>query len=732
MKYLRRSIFLALLLTGAIVVGACSSSEATPTPITPSEERASSTPLPTPSPTAEQRTNAPSPTSTPVPITSPIDQPPEGFKIFVAEEVGLGFHYPESWNLGSYISQFGADAVVDNPDETVQIIFYLSGVERADLTDDDRINQTVDLFRNVLSDPDEVKTVDPLRLDSGITALRRDFIYLRDYGTYESRLFLLSAALRTYVITVSGTRDALERDGAGAEAILRSTVVFEPAMFGVAREHSLTMPWSDPITLDPAMSREGTSHLIVAHLFSGLTRFDESLTVQLDLAESVELDASGTVYTFTLRDDASFHDGRRITAEDVRYSMERASDPGLHSATTALYLGDIVGVIDRLEGSATTISGVEVVDERTIRLTIDAPKAYFLAKLTYPTAYVVDRENIEPRGYDWWQGSINGSGPFKLKEWTEGEVLMLERFDRYHTPSSLPYAVFPINLGTPMQLYEAELSDVAFIGGATVDRALDPANGLEDQLRIFPQFLVSYVGFNTTKAPFDDPVVRRAFVMALDRDGLNEIVYGGKVDTAKGLLPPGLPGYNAELEGLPYDPVAAKAALDGSRYAGEAFPTVTFTTAGFGAVPADLQFMIDDWRRNLGVTVEVRTLDPDAYYYALANEIDNLFDYGWIADYPDPQNFLDVLLHSTSVDNNVGGYNNADYDRLIEEARTEQDNGRRMALYQQAEKILVEDAAIIPLYHAPDYVLTKPYVQGFTIGPLGLPLLHNVVIGPRE
>jgi oligopeptide transport system substrate-binding protein len=729
--FLRYSVLVALLLTGALVVTGCSSGDATPTPVTQHEDSPSFEPVPTPSPTPSLEAGRPSPTPTAIPIVSPIVEAPDGFNLFVEEEVGLGFHYPESWSLGSYLSQFGADAVVDNADETVQVLFY-SGFEAAALPDDERIDQAVELFRTVLTDPEEVREAAALNLDSGVTALRRDFIYPRENDTYESRLFLLSAGLRTYVVTVSGTTDALDRDWAGAEAILRSTVVFEPAMFGVPREHSLTMPWSDPITLDPAMSREGTSHLIIAHLFSGLTRFDESLAVQLDLAASVDVDESGTTYTFTLREDALFHDGRRITAGDVRYSIERAAVPGLHSATTALYLGDIVGVMDKLEGNATTVSGVEVVDESTIKLTIDAPKAYFLAKLTYPTAYVVDQKDIEPRGYDWWQGPINGSGPFKLKEWTEGEVLILERFDGYHTPSSLPYAVFPINLGTSMQLYEADISDIAFIGGATVDRALDPANGLEDQLRIFPQFLVNYVGFNTTKPPFDDPQVRRAFVMALNREELIEIVYGGKVDAAKGLLPPGLPGYNGSLEGLPYDPAAAKEALDSSRYAGSAFPNVTFTTAGSGGVPADLQFMIDDWRRNLGVTVEVRTLVPDAYYYALANEVDNLFDYGWIADYPDPQNFLDVLLHSTSVDNNVGGYNNSDYDRLIEEARTEQDQNRRMALYQQAEAILVNDAAIIPLYHSPDYVLTKPYVQGFSIGPLGIPLLHNVVIGPRE
>lgn len=719
------------MLAASLLLAACSSDGTTPTPTTPNEQLPDSRAEPTPTPTAPAIAIGAPPTPTPAPIDSPIADPPEGFDIFVEEAVGLGFHYPDTWNLGSLISQFGADAIVDNPDETVQVLFY-SGVEVSNLSDEERTDQAVDLFKTILTDPESVEERRSLELDSGVTAVRRDFIYQRDDGVFETRLFLLSAALRSYVVTVSGTRESIERDWADAEAIIRSVVVFEPAMFGVAREHSLTMPWSDPITLDPAMSREGTSHLIVAHLFSGLTRFDESLAVQLDLAKSVEVDSTGTVYSFVLRDDARFHDGRPITAEDVRYSIERAADPGLHSATASLYLGDIVGIADKLAGTAEAVAGIEVVDKSTIKLTIDAPKAYFLAKLTYPTAYVVDRRDIEQRGYDWWQGSINGSGPFTLKEWTEGEVLIIERFNGFHTPSTLPYAVFPINLGTSMQLYEAEMSDVAFIGGSTVDRALDPANGLEDQLRIFPQFLVNYVGFNVTRAPFDDPLVRRAFVMGLDREGLIEVVFDGKVDTAKGLLPPGLPGYNEALESLPYDPAAAKAALAASKYAGDAFPEVVFTTAGFGGVPADLQFMIDEWQRNLGVTVSVRTLDPDAYYYALANEIDNLFDYGWIADYPDPQNFLDVLLHSSSVENNVGHYANAKYDQLIEDARTERDQARRMELYQEAEQILVNDAAIIPLYHAPDYVLTKPYVQGFTIGPLGIPLLHNVVIGPRQ
>jgi hypothetical protein len=212
------------------------------------------------------------------------------------------------------------------------------------------------------------------------------------------------------------------------------------------------------------------------------------------------------------------------------------------------------------------------------------------------------------------------------------------------------------------------------------------------------------------------------------RDAVVEVLFDNDVTVAKGLLPPGLPGYNDGLKGIPFDPEGARALLAQSKYGGS-LPDIVYTTSGLGGIPGDVQFLVDAWSTNLGVDVEVRQLAPDAYFYTLYEELDNLFHFGWIADYPDPENFLDVLLHSEAVENNVGHYSNAEYDRLLEEARTETDTGRRMALYQQAEQILVDDAGFIPLYHAPDYVLTKPFIEGFAIGPLGIPLLQNVTIG---
>ena len=725
-----RIVLLALLLTAIV---ACAGDAPTPTPTTSRETPTTPTPGPTLTPTATPRP-ATTPTATPVPIVSPIGDPPAGFRLHVDAENGFGLHYPNAWRQGTLSNAFGADVVLETTDGTLRIAIY-TGIEAADTTAELRADQTAKIFAELLGEPSEIASRDPLALDNGDAMLRRDLLYPPSESARDLHLYLLTEVLRTYVVTVSGSRSTLDGQAALVERVLRSFVAFEPARFGVPRELSLTMPGDDPITLDPAMSREATSHLYVSHIFSGLVRFDESLAIQMDLAESVDVDETGTVYTFVLRDGVTFHNGRRITAEDVRYSFERAADPSLNSPTAGLYLSDVVGVDEKLAGDAQSIAGIEVVNDRTVRLTIDAPKAYFLAKLTYPTAFVVDRNDVQPRGAEWWKGAINGSGPFKLKEWTEGELVVLERFDGYHTPASLPYAVFPINFGTPLQLYEAGIGDVAFIGGALIDRARDPSGGLGGRLREFPQFLVNYVGFNAQEPPFDDPKVRRAFALAIDRQDLLDVVFGPDVELAKGLLPPGLPGYNPGLEAIPYDPALARQLLReskyGVQYSSGGFPDVVFTTSSFGAVSGDIQYMVGQWSTNLGIDVQVRGLDPNVYYYALASEVDNLFDYGWIADYPDPQNFLDVLLHSRSAENNVGGYSNREFDRLLEEARSEPDHARRMDLYQRAERLMLDDAAIIPLYHAPDYVLTKPYVDGFHVSPLGVPLLQNVRILPR-
>lgn len=491
----------------------------------------------------------------------------------------------------------------------------------------------------------------------------------------------------------------------------------------------LTMPWDDPITLDPAISRETRSHLFVGSIFSGLVRFDHELRLQPDLAEMIEVDETGTVYTFTIRQGAQFHDGRRIAAYDVKYSIDRATDPTLMSATAPLYLGDIVGVRERLRGLAAHVDGVQVLDARTLSITIDKPKAFFLAKMTYPSAAVVDRQTIEGAGVDWWKGKINGSGPFKLREWIPGERLVLERSTDYHAPSSLESVIFPIRQGVPMEMYATGAIDVAMIGGSSIDRALDPSNNLADQLVVFPQFNTHYVGFNAREAPFDDRKARRAFAMAVDRRAMVDTLYEGDVDFAKGLLPPGMPGYSRSLPAIPFDPERARELLSQSKYAKQ-FPKVVYTAPGTSGVPARVDFLVRSWQEVLGVEVDVELLSPEAYFYQLDERVGNMFDYGWVADYPDPENFLDLLLHSDHDTNNVGGYDNLKYDRLLELARVEPDLATRMRQYRDAERLLLQDAGIIPLFHSPDYALVKPNVIDFVIGPLGLPDLSRVSIEP--
>ena len=186
----------------------------------------------------------------------------------------------------------------------------------------------------------------------------------------------------------------------------------------------------DPPTLDPHQTGDVSSSRYVLEVFGGLLTIDPDLVLAPDIAQDWTVDSDGMGYTFRLNPAASFHDGRRVTATDFQWSLERASDPATESPGVDTFLGDIVGVADKLNGEADSISGLSVIDEETLRIDIDAPKAYFISKLSYPTTFVLDRDNVE-LGREWLTAP-NGTGPFKLAEYDPGVFMRLERFDGYH------------------------------------------------------------------------------------------------------------------------------------------------------------------------------------------------------------------------------------------------------------------------------------------------------------
>ncbi len=483
-----------------------------------------------------------------------------------------------------------------------------------------------------------------------------------------------------------------------------------------------------PITLDPAISSELSSHMYIMQIFSGLVYLDNELKPAPDIAERWERSPDGKTYTFFLRKGVKFQNGREVTAQDIKYSWERACSPGTESQTAAMYLNDIIGTDDVLAGRATEISGVKVIDEYTIEVTIDAPKAYFLAKLAYPTTFIVDRDNVES-GNKWWL-KPNGTGPFKLKKWQTDEILVLEKNELYHLePARINQIVFHLLSGIPISLYETGQIDVAPVYKDNIERVTDKKGPFYKELAVFPELSLFYIGFNTQKPPFDDVNIRQAFQHAVNKERIIELTFKGTVTKADGIIPPGMPGHNESLSGFDYDIAKAKNLIARSKYGSVAnLPPITVTTSGWGGnISENLGAIIQEWRLNLGVEVTVRQIEPEIFLYYLREEADEMFMLGWVADYPDPQNFLDNLFHTKST-YNTSNYSNPDVDALLDKAAIESNESARLNLYQQAEKIILNEAPCLPLWFSTNYVLVKPYVKNYKLNAMGVPLLSQAYI----
>ncbi len=487
----------------------------------------------------------------------------------------------------------------------------------------------------------------------------------------------------------------------------------------------LTLYGSEPATLDPARCPDAASASYIVEIFSGLVTLDNELNVVEDIAQSYDISPDGSTYTFHLREGVRFHNGREVRASDFKYSIERAADPQTRSPVAEAYLGDIVGVKQKLRGEADEVSGVRVVDEKTLEITIDAPKAYFLAKLTHPTAFVVDEENVASGG-DWWRHP-NGTGPFKLKQWQEGQRIVLERNELfYRGQAELEEVTFHFR-GNSMMMYENAEIKITQVGTANIERVLDPTNPLSEELVIAPELSVSYIGFNTAMPPFDDEKVRQAFCHAVDKDRIIEILLKGTVSRADGILPPGMPDYNEELEGLSYDVAKAQQLIAESSY-DDNLPPIVLSVVATGAYVSSVSTAIAwMWQENLGADVAIEGVEWDTFRDDMREGGLQAFEIGWVADYPDAENFLDLLFHSESGENHTA-YSNPELDELLEMARVEGDFDSRREIYQAVEETIVADAPWLPLWFGQSYYLVKPEVKGFFPAPIVIPVLKGVWI----
>jgi len=494
--------------------------------------------------------------------------------------------------------------------------------------------------------------------------------------------------------------------------------------------------FSDPPTLDPHITTDSTSAVIINEVFGGLVTINPEIEIVPDLAEDWDISPNGKVFTFRLRQDAKFHDGRLVVAEDFRWSLERAADPLTESPVADLYLADILGVADKLSGKTQSIRGLRVIDDHTLELTIDAPKSYFLAKMTYPTGFVVDRQNVEGNKND-WVFEPNGTGPFRLERYEIGETIILGRNDLYHLgPPFLDTVEFILSGGDPMLMYENDEIHLTGLGLADLERVQDPDNPLRAELATAPpSFSVSFIGLNVNEPPFDDPKFRLALNYAVNKKEIATSALSDLVVPAVGVIPPGFPSYNTDLKGYGYDPEKAKRLLSESRYGADtgSIPRITLSIAGnFGAsVGLDMEVMLRSWEETLGVEVEIQQTEWATFLQDLHKRRFQMFAIGWSADYPDPQDFLDILFHSEST-NNWGGYSNREVDSLLEKARVEPDQVARFQQYNVIEQLIVDDAPWVPLWHSTERkVLIKPQVKDYFLVPMTIPKLRHVYFSDK-
>jgi len=472
---------------------------------------------------------------------------------------------------------------------------------------------------------------------------------------------------------------------------------------------------SDPPTLDPAHATDLTSSAVIRQVFDALLELDDKLMPTSALAERWTVSADQRTYTFALRRGVKFHNGRELRAADVKYSFERAA-----RGKRPWVFEKLVGAKEFIKGAAPDIAGVRVVDDTTVELRLDRPFAPFLHLIAYDAASIVPREETEKRGAGFASHPV-GTGAFRFVSWRRDDQVVLERFpEHFRGAASLERVVFRVipAEATRFNEYVAGQLDVSDIPTGRC-QAVQADPKLKADVAIWPTLGTSALRFNVERVPFTDARVRRAIAHAIDPSIIVERLLEGCVRPAQGIVPPVLAGWTATARRLPLDRERAKALLAEAGFPGG---------RGLGAIAYNFNTNDANQRiaevlqaqlKEIGVPLELRRLDWAAHIKVVDDGGAGFFRQGWIADYPDPENFLTVLFHSRNAGapGNTSRYRNPAVDRLLDEADAMAPGAPRMKRYQEAEQIILDDAVWVSLYFYASRALIKPYVKGLERSP---------------
>ncbi|TJY40756.1 peptide ABC transporter substrate-binding protein [Cohnella pontilimi] len=495
---------------------------------------------------------------------------------------------------------------------------------------------------------------------------------------------------------------------------------------------------ADPPALDVSIAESSAAFTLLGAISEGLYRLDKDMKPQPALAADFpKVSDDGLVYTIKLRDGITWSDGTPVTANDFVYSFQRTLDPNT-KATYAFVVAWIKGgeaIMSAKDNAAIEEAkknlGAKAIDEKTLEITLDHPVPFFTSMLSFLTFYPQKKDFVDPLGDKSGADAdkVIGAGPFKLTKWEHDQTLVLEKNDKYWDKDNVKLKKITLNVvkdtGTGLNLYETGATDVAEVKGDQM-----AAYKGKPDLQIRSELVNGYLNFQFKKVPaFANKKVREAFSMAIDRQGLVDTALRNGSVAATGYVPNGnLDGNGEEFRKLAgdlapkFDPAKAKQLLaEGLAEAGiSSMPKLSIIGDDNENDKKILEFVVSQWKENLGVTVEASPMPhKNRLEKELAKEY-QIVSTRWGADYNDPMTWLDMYLKGGPFNTqDWEGPENDKYTELVKAASTEQDLKKRSDMLVEAEKILMGEAAVTPIYFRSTPFVVNPKLKDMIMPPYG-------------